>query len=154
MSVATTSIIQAQLALAVITKNIFEKAINDTASSIYLTIYDVINFEDPKVNEVLVNSDISNKIEITELLIKDIKIKNEAVNMCLDKIYDSILSIREDLKNIKQVLLKHNEIYFKHFRKIYNDGNIISLKMHIDQFNIRMKMLIDIITVYNVKKLV
>jgi len=74
--------------------------------------------------------------------------------MCLDKIYDSILSIREDLKNIKQVLLKHNEIYFKHFRKIYNDGNIISLKMHIDQFNIRMKMLIDIITVYNVKKLV
>ena len=152
MSVAATGIIEAQLALAVITKGIFEKAISDTAQSIYLSIYDVINFEDPKVNAVLVNSDISNKIEITELLIRDIEIKNEAVNMCLEKIHDSILNIREDLKKIKKALSEHKELYFKYFRRIYKHQHIESLKIHIEQFNTRMKLLIDIITVYKVEK--
>lgn len=150
MSIISPGIVEAQLALVVITKGIFEKAISDTAQSIYLSIYDVINFHDPKVNAILVNSDISNKIEIIEILIKDIEIKNEALNMCLEKIHDAILHIREDLKNIKKSLEQHKEKYFKWFRHIYHQNQINSLKIHIEQFNTRMKLLIDIITVYKV----
>ena len=114
---------------ALIGRQLFSQAISDASNSIYGSLSSIIYY-DNNIDEVLNKLDIKNKIKNVELLISGIKIDNLMINRCIEGLYDIIIEIREDIKQINIKLKNHKNLYFSSWRYLNCSKLLKNLKIH------------------------
>lgn len=114
---------------ALIGRQLFSQAIADASNSIYGSLSSIIYY-DNNIDEVLNKLDIKNKIKNIELLLSGIKSNNPMINRCIEGLYDIIIDIREDIKQIDIKVKNHKNLYFSSWRYLNCSKLLNNLKTH------------------------
>lgn len=110
-------------------KQIVGQAITDASTSIYQSIRSIYN-TNAKIDKVLLELDVKQKIETVESLIHNIQNYNSTIEHCLTSVHDIILNIKEDLQCIDLKLRRHKKKYWSKWRKCNCSKEVNNLKMH------------------------
>lgn len=129
-------------------KQLFSKAITDTSNSIYISITDIFNYND-NIDDVLNYLDIRERVKTVDLLIKDIQNYNQTITNCVSNLHDIILLIREDLKQINQIIELHKQKYFPNWRCLDCKFQLYNLKLHSKILDNRLEYLIKSLHIMN-----
>lgn len=126
---------------ALIGRQLFSQAISDASNSIYGSLSSIIYY-DNNIDEVLKKLDIKNKIKNIELLLSGIKSNNPMINRCIEGLYDIIIDIREDIKQIDIKIKNHKNLYFSSWRYLNCSKLLNNLKTHSHILDNRLDFLI------------
>ena len=102
---------------AFIGRQLFSQAISDASYTIYGSVSDIFSYSN-KVDEVLTQLDIKERVKTVDLLIKDIRQYNQTITNCVSNLHDIIVLIREDLKQINHIIEEHKQKYFPNWRHL------------------------------------
>lgn len=143
----------ANVVSAFIGKQILGQAISDASGKIYGSISSIFNYNS-KIDDIIKQLDIYERIKTIDLLIKDIDECNDTITNCLTGIHEIILNIREDLKQIDVRIKDHKQKYFAGWRKISCNTQLKSLRTNSILLEKRFDYLLKALEInkYNVVK--
>ena len=131
---------------ALIGRQLFSQAISDASNSIYGSLSSIIYY-DNNIDEVLNKLDIKNKIKNVELLLSGIKSDNLIINRCIEGLYDIIIDIQGDIKQIDIKVKNHKNLYFSSWRYLNCSNLLNNLKTHSCILDNRLDFLIKSLNV-------
>ena len=136
---------------AFIGRQLFSQAITNASYSIYGSVTDIFSYSN-KVDEVLIQLDIKERVKTVDLLIKDITEYTDTISNCISNLHDIILLIREDLKQINYIIKLHKQKFFCNWRRLDCKLQLNNLKIHSILLDKRLDYLIKALDIIQFKK--
>ena len=129
------------------------QAITDVATSIYYLLYGINDINDPHLENILNKIDIKAQLKTIECLINNIdpRLKSHSLETSLFHLHEIIILIREDLKQLSQKYLDHQDKWFRYFRILDIHMEIENLKGHKEILDKRLDMFMKVFQVESIK---
>tara|TARA_B100001142_G_C14237089_1_gene617798 strand:- start:79 stop:519 length:441 start_codon:yes stop_codon:yes gene_type:complete len=132
-------------------KEMFTQTITTTTKNIYNGIDKILLNDNVQFKKILDDLDITIKLDIIHTFIlelhNDTKLFNETVTKTFNYLEEILKIIEQEIENINNEIIKHNEKWFSRFRFSNCPNMLVKLINHIKILDNRFELLIKLIKI-------
>jgi hypothetical protein len=132
-------------------KEMFTQTITTTTKNIYNGIDKILLNDNVQFKKILDDLDITIKLDIIHTFIlelhNDTKLFNETVTKTFNYLEEILKTIEQEIENINNEIIKHNEKWFSRFRFSNCSNMLVKLINHIKILDNRFELLIKLIKI-------
>ena len=132
-------------------KEMFTQTITTTTKNIYNGIDKILLNDNVQFKKILDDLDITIKLDIIHTFIlelhNDTKLFNETVTKTFKYLEEILKTIEQEIENINNEIIKHNEKWFSRFRFSNCSNMLVKLINHIKILDNRFELLIKLIKI-------
>lgn len=117
-------------------KQILTQAVSDASGTIYDSLGSIFS-SDIRIDNYIRRFDLKNRINMVEMIIKNIDNYNIIIESSITSLHDIILDIRSNLKEVENKIKLHKYKYFNKWRKIDCRAELLKLEQNSQIFDKR-----------------
>ena len=110
-------------------KQILSQAVSDASGTIYESLGSIFS-SDIRIDNYIRRFDLKNRINMVEMIIKNIDNYNIVIESSITSLHDIILDIRSNLKEIENKIKLHKYKYLNRWRKIDCRTELLKLEQN------------------------
>ena len=127
-------------------KQILSQAVSDASGTIYESLGSIFS-SDIRIDNYIRRFDLKNRINMVEMIIKNIDNYNIVIESSITSLHDIILDIRSNLKEIENKIQLHKCKYLNRWRKIDCRTELQKLEQNSQIFDKRFDYFIKSISI-------